>query len=331
MKIFSKEVEKLLIPPQKNDQYILDKYDIPISKLIKNWKEINYANTALLGIPFDTSCLIRRGSSSGPEGVRNSLIFSNSYEPSFNIDLSTNFNIVDFGNIDVVHTNILETHARIEKVVTAIYRLGIIPIIIGGDHGTAHPVIKSLIKNVEGNIGVINFDAHLDVRKSPNGEITSGTPFRRLMEEAERPLMPTNFVEIGINGWCASKYYRDYCKEQGVTIITAREVHKRGIEDTVSQALEVASKGTKAIFLSFDVDVLDCPFAPGTCALNPGGLTSYQALEAVWQIGQHPSSQGIGIFEIAPLLDIKNLTSHLGAALIMNYIGSIKKRLQRTY
>jgi len=325
----SKEVEKLLLAPRKFGKFVPDEYDIEVCDIIKDWREVDDADIALVGVPFDTSVMMRRGCRFGPDGVRNALIFSTSYEPGLDIDLSADFKIADFGDIDVIHTDVLETHKRIEKVITAIYELGIVPLVIGGDHGTSYPTIKSLINNVEGNIGVIMIDAHLDVRKSHHGEVSSGTPFRRLMEEPERPLRPENLVEIGINGWHNSKYYMDYCKEMGVTVITAREAHKEGIENVVSRALDIASNNTKAIFLSFDIDGLDSAAAPGTCAPNPGGLTSYQALEVVWLIGQHPLSRGMDIVEVAPPLDIKDLTSYMGAALVMQYFGATKKRLEK--
>ncbi|GAH33767.1 unnamed protein product, partial [marine sediment metagenome] len=65
------------------------------------------------------------------------------------------------------------------------------------------------------------------------------------------------------------------------------------------------------------------------CVLNPGGLTSYEGLEAVWLIGQHPLSRGFDMMEVSPPLDVRNLTSLMGAALIMQYLGAIKKRLER--
>jgi arginase family enzyme len=92
--------------------------------------------------------------------------------------------------------------------------------------------------------------------------------------------------------------------------------------------LELAADGTEAILLSIDIDGLDLSIAPGTCAPNPGGLTAYQSLEMVWQIGQHPQARGLDVLEIAPSLDSEGNTSMMGAALIMHYMGATKIRLQ---
>ena len=71
-----------------------------------------------------------------------------------------------------------------------------------------------------------------------------------------------------------------------------------------------------------------CPTRPGTCAPNPGGLTGYEALEAVWQIGQHPKCRGMDILEVSPPLDVQGLTSLTASQLAMNFIGATKVRLQ---
>lgn len=323
------EINKLLIEVPKPFSWVPDEYDVGLRDIMVDWKEADFADIGIVGIPFDTAVMGRRGCRFGPESVRSSLVFSNVYDPSIDVDLSIGLNVTDFGNIDVLQTDVLETHKRIEKVITAIFSLGVTPVIIGGDHSATYPNVKSLINNTEGNVGVIMIDGHLDVRHSHHGEVSSGTPFRRIMEEPDRPVLPKNLVELGINGWLNSRYYMDYCREKGVTVIPAREVHLRGVEDVIVQALETASKDTRAIYLSVDIDGLDLSIAPGTCAPNPGGLSAYEALEMVWQIGQHPLSRGMDVMEIAPSLDCGGITSIMGAALIMHYMGASKVRLQK--
>jgi arginase family enzyme len=100
------------------------------------------------------------------------------------------------------------------------------------------------------------------------------------------------------------------------------------IDEVIAQALELAGDGTEAIFLSIDIDGLDLSIAPGTCAPNPGGLTAYESLEMVWQIGQHPLSRGLDVLEVVPSLDCGGVTSMMAAALIMHYMGATKVRLQ---
>jgi formimidoylglutamase len=322
----SKEAEKLLLAVPRPGNWVPDEYDVGVKDIMVDWKETRSADAGIVGIPFDTAVMGRRGCRFGPEGVRSALVFSNVYEPGLDMDLSKGFVLTDFGNIDVIHTDVLKTHERVEKVVTEIFKTGVTPAIIGGDHSLAYPDIKSLINVVDGDVGVINIDGHMDVRISHHGEISSGTPFRRLLEQKEKPLKPKHFVEIGINGWLNSGFYRQYCRDQGIRIIPAREVHQRGIVEVVQEALGIVANGTKAIFLTVDIDGLDISVAPGTNAPNPGGLTAYQALEAVWLIGQHPLCRAMDLLEVAPPLDMGNLTSLMGAALVLHFLGATKKR-----
>ena len=324
-----KEVEQLLIDVPKPSNWVPDEYDVGLRDIMVEWREAESADVGLLGVPFDTAVMGRRGCRFGPQSVRSSLVFSNVYEPGIDVDLSTGLTVTDFGDVDVLQTEVLGTHERIEKVVTAIYGLGITPAIIGGDHSIAYPTVKSLINSTTGNVGVIMIDSHLDVRHSHHGEVSSGTPFRRLMEEPQRPVLGKNLVEIGIHGWLNSRYYRDYCRDMGVTVIPSRQVHRRGVDDVVAEALEAATDGTDAFFISVDIDGLDSCAAPGTCAPSPGALSAYEALELIWQLGQHPKSRGIDMVEVAPCLDAAGVTSMVGAALIMNYLGATKVRLER--
>lgn len=324
-----KDAAKYLLEVGTPGKWVKDEYDVSLKDIMIPPDSDKKADIALLGIPYDTSVMGRRGCKFGPKGVRDALVFSDLYDAGLDMDLSTDFAVVDYGNVDVMQTDVLETHRRVELVVSEIYKTGATPVIIGGDHSLAYPDIKALINSIGGKVGVINIDGHLDVRVSHHGEISSGTPFRRLMEEPkERPLDPKNFVELGINGWLNSRFYMDYCRKQGIRVIPAREVHKRGIEDAVTEALERAGDGTDAIFLSIDIDGLDLSCAPGTCAPNAGGLLSYQALEAVWMIGQHPKARGMDILEVAPDLDSVGVTSIMASALVMNFLGATKKRLR---
>ncbi len=324
----TEHAESLLVPVPTPGAFTPDSTTLSTADVMKPWRELEKADVGIVGIPFDTSVMARPGCRFGPNAIRNALALSSTYDAGLDVDVSEGITITDFGNIDCVHTDVRETHRRIEEVITQIISLGVTPLVLGGDHGTSYPTIKSLINNLSGKVGVIMFDGHLDLRTDHHGEISSGTPFRRLIEEPpHHPLDPKNLVEVGINGWLNSRYYRDYARDMGITVIPARDVHRRGIDDVVAEAIEKASDGTDAIWISFDIDGVELAHAPGTCAPNPGGLTAYESLEAVWQLGQHPKCRGMDILEVAPPLDVQGLTAITASQLGMNFIGATKVRL----
>lgn len=323
----SPEIEKLLLPSARIPNYVPDEYDVDISMIVKDWRESPTPAVGILGIPFDTACMSRRGARWGPQGVRNGLVAMTSYEPGLDVDISEGLEVADFGDVDVVHTSVEETHRRVTLVAEELCRKQIIPLSIGGDHSLTFPLVRGLCGATRGNVGVVYFDAHPDVRLARHGEVSSGTSFRRIFDELpSKQIAPRNVVAIGINGWHNSKRWVDYMKDIGMRVITAREVHTRGINAVMEDALTCATKDVDAIYVSVDIDCLDAAFAPGTNVPGQGGLTSFQLLEGVFALGRSPLVRGFDVMEVAPPLDSSNVTSYMGAAVLMQFLGALKAR-----
>lgn len=323
---FSPEVEKLLIPAKGYGKYLADDYDIEFSDIVKDRNEIETADVGLVGICSDTGAFHRRGSSLGPQGIRDALIVASTYEPGIDADLSKGFVFTDFGNIDHLYTDLEGTYDRIATVMKEIFESGVTPLVLGGDHGNTYGVTKGLSEAMGGKpMGCIMIDGHLDVKVTQHGERnSSGTAFRRLIDEGR--MKTENFVEIGINGWHTSPHYMQWMKEQDILMIPSREVHRIGVDETVQRALDRATAGVDGFFFSFDIDGIDAAYAPGTSCPNPGALTSAQALELVWQIAQHPKCMGMDLCEVAPAMDPGQITTLLGSALAMQFNAAIAKR-----
>jgi agmatinase len=319
----------LLLPTGRPTPHFRDPDDVLVGQIVQSWEEATAADLALVGVPFDTSVLGRRGARFGPAGIRQVLLSSAACAPGLGVDLAAGPRFVDFGDVDVVHTDVAETHRRVETVVAGICRLGATPVVLGGDHGTSYATILGLANAGGGPVGVVQIDAHLDVRALHRGEISSGTPFRRLLEAPGDVLRGSNLVQLGIGDWRNSRRYLDYSSAQGTLVIPARAVHQRGPEAVVGDALTRATDGTRGFFVSFDLDALDPAYAPGVSAHAPGGLTAVEALEIVFQLGQHPLCRGFDLVELAPPLDVQDLSSHLAAALTLHFLAASAIRLER--
>ncbi|MFC6939226.1 agmatinase family protein [Salinirubellus sp. GCM10025818] len=319
------EVRELLSPYPGYSVGVEDEYDVNVGEIIDDFREAESADVGILGAPFDTACVAgARGSRYGPEGVRSKLTHGTCYNPALDVDISEGLDVVDFGNVRVEHTDVRGTHDRVERVCTALTERGVFPVTIGGDHSLSYPTGKGLMNAVDGDVGVINVDAHHDVRHSHGGELSSGTPFRRLLEDDSGKLDHGNFVEYGLSGWHNSKYYVDWLRENGTEIVTTRDIRAEGVAATAERALERATDGTDAVFLSVDIDVLDAGVSPGTTAPSPGGLLTHELLEAVFQIGQHEAVRGADLMEVAPPLEANDTTSMVGAAVVTQFLGARK-------
>jgi formimidoylglutamase len=305
-----------------------DRYQTELNSVIKGFDAVDKPDVGILGIPFDTTSIWsgRRGSSMAPEFVRRMFQYLGSYEPQLKIDISNGIGIVDFGDVDVMHTSVEETYRRTETVSYEIFKSGMSLAIIGGDHGNTYATVKALCRATKGKVGLINVDSHPDVRESHHGEISSGTQFRRLLTEIDNHVEFDNFVEIGMRGWENSAANQKFLDDNGIRCFTAAEVKEKGISSVIKKALEIVKEGTDAIYLSMDIDGLDICYAPGTAAPTPGGLTPSDYLTIVYEVGRQKTTRAVDIMEISPPFDSKDVTSIMGAYIVAQFFGATKRR-----
>lgn len=301
---------------------IRDEYERPVADLVRPASEVSGAPLAsLVGIPFDTSIMGRRGAKSGPAAVRGGLATCLAYEPGIDVDLSEAPRVADFGDVDVLHTNVDETWDRVTEVVEALVGLGHPLVTVGGDHGLAFPVIRGVARALGGRIGVISVDAHYDVRISHHGEKGSGVPFRYMLEELGDQISGRNFCQFGIGGWLNTKFYGDYLREQEARVITAREIWKGDLDALIEEAIAVAADGTDAIYMTFDIDAVEGSTVGGTNVPAIAALSPYEALELVWAFAKHPKAVGFDVMEVSPAWDASGLSERMAASLVLNFLA----------
>jgi formimidoylglutamase len=287
------------------------------------------AGAALVGIPFDTTTLGRGGSREGPAAVRAALASRLAYDPGFGVDLAGAPRVADWGDVDVVETAVEETWRRVTQTVESLARDGLPLLAVGGDHSLTFPILRGLAAG-GARLGVINVDAHFDVRISQRDQATAGVPFRYALERLDGAVAGRNVVELGIGGWRNSRLYGDYLREQGARVITARELHRGDLDSLVEEALAVAGDGTDAIWLSIDVDGVDGSQAAGTGTPATAGITSFQLLELVWAFGRDGKARGLDVMEVAPAWDHGTATAALAATCLLTFLGARESRRLQT-
>lgn len=296
-----------------------------ISEFIVPWNFTDRADIGIVGIPFDSAVSFRPGTRFGPSSVRDALKFNTTYNAELDLDIS-NLRIVDCGDIDTT-LDLDEAHKRVESALTAIVGCGISPLVIGGDHSLTYPCVKALCHNMPGRkLGIIDFDTHFDCRPSIKGKEHSGLWVRKVQEIEGSPVRGENIVQIGIHGFAYSTFYRNDTRKRGINVFTPLDVKKRGMQSVMQDGLRLASDGTDAIYISVDIDCIDQAFAPGTSVPTPGGLFPSDVISGVVEAGKHPLTRAFDIVEISPVLDSGNMTSRLGAEIIMNYLCGLSSR-----
>lgn len=298
-----------------------DRYDVSAGRLLHAPATVPDPLALLVGVPFDTTTLGRRGSGHGPGAVRDALAACFSYDPNWGVDLSDGPGAADLGNVDVVLTDVETTWQRISEAVRA--ARGEVPLVIlGGDHGVTFPTLRGLTAGEPEPIGVVNVDAHFDVRVSQDGQVSAGVPFRYALERLDGALRGPNFVELGAGGWRNTRFYHDYLDEQGAHVVTARQLARGDFDTQVGRAFELAADGTRGIWLSIDADAFDAAVVPGTAAPAVAGLTAWQGLEIVWAFGQRDDVLGMDIVEVAPPYDPAGITASFAAHLLLTFLAA---------
>jgi agmatinase len=297
-------INTFLKSPYVEDVHTLDRYD-----------------AAVVGVPFDIGVTYRSGTRFGPQALRRISSLYTTYNYELGVDLRESLALCDAGDI-FCPANITKAHDQITKGVAHILSQGTMPIILGGDHSVGYPCARAVAQCVEGNVGIIHLDRHIDTQEKDMDEIMHTCPWFHATNIANCP--PKNLVQIGIGGWQVPRPGVKAGREMQTTAFTVQDVEKLGIEKTVEMALEIAWKGASAVYLSFDIDSVDAGFVPGTGWPEPGGLLPREALSILRGVAKE-GVVAMEVVEVSPPYDISDITALLGVRAIVDVIATMVK------
>lgn len=283
----------------------------------------------LFGIPFDGAVLGRPGAREGPDAIRAQMA---RLKPWTLAKGDATRRVFDWGNVRAP-LDVAGAHEATESAALAVLAAGQLPLALGGDHSLTFPLVKAVAqrradaaadasRTREGRrakLGVINLDAHLDVRDYV-GTPNSGTSFGRILGLG--PVPGENLVEVGIRDFANATKYAEKARKAGATILTADEWTRDGLA-VIDQAIEIASRGVEGVYLSLDIDVLDQAHAPGVSAPTPGGVDTRTLYAALRRIAERAPLVGIDIMETSPALDRDHATARAAAYAAMHLMASL--------
>jgi arginase len=231
---------------------------------------------------------------------------------------------------------IVAASENMSKSVKQILEDGAIPVILGGDHSIAIGTfsgISSFFHVKEQEIGLIWFDAHADINThetSLSGNI-HGMPLAAILGHGEEKLINLEGFKPKLNPrFCAHIGARDLDLEEKRMIrrlgmrenfFTMSDIDKRGMLACVKDAIAIASQASGGFSVTFDVDVIDPRFAPGSGTLVRGGITYREAHLGLETIAEHSGMRSFEIVEVNPMLDKSNITVELAGELILSALG----------
>jgi agmatinase len=280
------------------------------------------AHAVLLGVPYDGGTTYQPGARLAPYHIRRVSALVQSYHPVHRVDVFDRVRAVDGGNVVFPPFDAAQVRACVEAEVAAVLSAGAAPFLVGGDHTIALPALRAAAIR-HGKLAVVHIDAHADT-SGPEvwGDAHHhGTPLRHAL--VEDLIDRGGLFQIGLRGPWGTSEDGLFAASRGGRVFSAEEVGERGVVDVMGEVTRLI--GDRPLYLTFDIDAVDPAFAPGTGTPVPGGLTSREAIAVVRELAG-ARLVGMDLVEVAPPLDVSDITSHLAAHLIYEGLALLAVR-----
>lgn len=271
---------------------------------------------ALLGFASDEG--VRRnqgrvGSAAGPQAIRQQLA---------NLPVHTPLNIVDLGDVSCSNGRLEQAQTELSAVLTQSLAKGLKPVVLGGGHEVAFASFRGLFDynrrhHPQRRIGIINFDAHLDLRQDTLA--SSGTPFYQAAQLSQQRGQSFHYLCLGLAQHSNTKKLFD----------TAHQLNCQYVFDyefDYAKNLRITTKVKHFItevddlYVTIDLDVFSAHIAPGVSAPAVKGI-DLAGFEWVFQhIVQSGKVRLLDFAECNPSFDVDNKTARLAAYIIYQYL-----------
>ena len=280
-------------------------------------ENITESDILLLGVPFDKNASVGKGASLAPQTLRDL-----SYDlPA--LDMHGNLlksKIYDLGDFEAD-----ETFSNLAKVMEEKFYSfhDKFHLIFGGDHSIAiaseRAFYNECLKNNKEPV-IIHIDAHPDICDSYHDSIYShACPIKRAIDLGYKDY---NITLIGVRGFEAQEI-ETFKKHPTLDVFKAVDVNKLGIEPLLTLLRAKYRDKKYEIHISYDIDANDPSFAPGTGTPEAFGLASIDILNLIRGLVETLNVTSLEIVEVAPPLDVNNITSWLALKTVYELIHSL--------
>jgi agmatinase len=284
-------------------------------------RDLAGVDVAVVGVPFDTGVTYRVGGRFGPNAVRAASVMLRPYNPNLDVKPFEVLSCVDYGDVAIVPGFTERSYEAITRDVAPIVDAAVVPLLVGGDHACTLPHLRAT--RSRGPVAVIDFDSHTDAWDSYFGEkYNHGTWMRRAIEEGLVDVAHT--IEVGLRGpiydagdWTGLR------EELGLEYLTTEDVFALGPEAVAQRIRERV--GDRPAFISFDIDVVDPAYAPGTGTPEAGGPSARDMLAVVRRL-TGIDFVGFDVVEVIPAYDPAGQTATLAANLAYEMLSLVALR-----
>jgi formiminoglutamase len=279
----------------------------------------------LVGFPYDEG--VRRnqgrvGAADAPAAVRSILYRLTPEDLETGSDLRR-LALLDLGDV-APDANLEQAQQTLGDVVADLLRCQAIPIVLGGGHETAYGhYLGHVAAGLD--VGVLNVDAHLDVRPLLDGRGHSGSPFLQMLTHPTRPLPGSRYVCLGAQPFAVSRDHLAFVRERGGSVLWASDAEE-GLHEVFEQARERLGGGMCPLYVSLDADVVRAGDVPGVSAPNPLGLSGAEVARWAYDVGACPDVRSFELVEVNPRFDLDNRSARWAAVVLWHFLAGLAGR-----
>ena len=318
------------LEPVPAPQDLVRRQDDPrLGEVIEFWHGDRAAlvpgRAVLIGFPQDEG--VRRndgrtGAAEAPDEIRRWLYRLTPGDCRANIQL-TDFPPLDLGNVRM-SGDLEDTQAALADIIAAVLQSAAIPIVLGGGHEAAYGHFLGYAAE-QRMVGILNIDAHLDVRPLVDGKGHSGSPFRQALELRSHPLAGERYVCLGAQPHSVSREHWLFAHEHGCTVRWCDEVRHALEQHFLDEYNRLTANGCQ-VYVTIDADVVQAADVPGVSALNTMGLSGAALAACARLAGSLAQVSSLDLVEINPRFDRDGQSSRWGALVVWNYLIGLASR-----
>ena len=257
------------------------------------------APVALIGAPLNERSLTPGRCDLGPKAFRAVLPRFSTYDVETGMELDAR--VHDAGDVPLKAVSPTDAFAPVRDAVTAQGGRAL-TVLIGGNNAITRPGVHGLGL---ARAGLLTLDAHFDLRDTDQG-LTNGNPVQALLEDG---MDGGRISQIGLAPFANTRRAHEKAKAAGISVRTAGECRARGLAVVAAEELERLSGLCDAIYVDFDIDVIDRGQWPASPGARPGGVSVTDFFAATRVIGAHPKVRAVDLTEYDPSLEVGDLGS----------------------
>lgn len=230
--------------------------------------------------------------------------------------------MADAGDIVCDDNQLEAAQELLAEKVAAVKKSGYLPIVLGGGQDAGFGIFKGLTPLAKkGNeYGLINFDAHFDLREPVDNQSTSGTWVWQINDACNQQQLPFHYLVLGVQQYSNTRRLFETALQMGSPYFLAEQFTNDQLSD-ILQKINGIIANSDCLQLSLDMDVLASAFAPGVSASSFNGLAPNAMFK---RLLRHVVLSGkvaaIDVAEVNPQYDVDNRTARLAAAFIFDMV-----------